>query len=868
MKYLSLVFALCFTLSSYGQKIPFQGKLTENDEPVTGTKDLTFSFESTEWTETHSSVSILDGFYSVVLGSITPLPDDLFASSDEASLIISVGEISLSPITIYQPYKQKVFTDTYDGTTDQPALTVNRSGSAGSSFAAAEVIAEMDDDSYALYGQATGAGSNYAVYGYANGEGATNWGTFGIARGAGDGSEGYGTGSYNNGAVGYARDNTWGNTGVWGRAYGAQGVDNIGVAGWAEVNNGSDTILNQGVLGRALGPGINYGVHGIAEAGVENWAGWFDGNVNVNGELMVNGEPFSGGSSTGVPDSIEATDIKLLNAEGKLRTHLNIYEPTNAGSLVLYGANDSTKVIVGSSYSGYGGYIGLYDSLRNQGARLFVNTKGVGNLYTYDANHKVAGWFGNQGNTGGFMQLAGYDQSGVFTGATYTGMASWNNGLPYFIMEGSSEDPFTTLVEFGASLNGQSSEVPYFNMNSSTRAINGQSAAISLGVSEQDLGFLELHGGNDRNWDVRAVLQVDSVGSLGTAGRLELLGPLGDVDNNVKGIMRVGANNDAGGTDPSGVSGEMILFGTNTPNVIMGGKQWENNDLAKMELLGSKSDGGSWALPNIGLDVFSDGTYDAGAINIFNTIDGTSYQTVGLTSNGRDNGGQLTLHSADASSIVVLQSSSVDGVQGGEINLLSSVEGSGIRMYGGSDFGADSNPVAQSHIAIYDNDSTYVYLWGDGSIDASGTISGQSVVQTSDQRLKDNIQTQMNSLEKIKSLRGVTFEWKSDPSNEQHIGFIAQEVQEIYPEMVTTNEDGYKAVNYAVLVSSLVEAIKELDKKVDMLADENAKMKAELSAASSRSSEIEQLRSEIASIRELLLSPAKESEATTIGQNR
>ncbi len=103
----------------------------------------------------------------------------------------------------------------------------------------------------------------------------------------------------------------------------------------------------------------------------------------------------------------------------------------------------------------------------------------------------------------------------------------------------------------------------------------------------------------------------------------------------------------------------------------------------------------------------------------------------------------------------------------------------------------------------------------------------------------------------------MTFEWKSDPSNEQHIGFIAQEVQEIYPEMVITNEDGYKAVNYAVLVSSLVEAIKELDKKVNMLADENAKMKAELSAASSKSSEIEQLRSEIASIRELLLSPTK-----------
>ncbi|WP_421896539.1 tail fiber domain-containing protein [Marinoscillum sp.] len=867
MKYLSLLFVLCFALSSHAQKIPFQGKLTENDEPVTGTKNLTFTFESTDWTETHTSVSILDGFYSVVLGSINPLPDDLFAAADEASLIISIGEVSLSPITIYQPYKQTVFTDTYDGTEDQPALTVQRSGSAGSSFAAAEVIAEMEDDSYALYGQATGTGSNYAVYGYANGAGITNWGTFGIARGSGDGSEGYGTGSYNNGAVGYARDNTWGNTGVWGRAYGTEGVDNIGVAGWSEVNNGSDTILNQGVLGRALGPGINYGVHGIAEAGVENWAGWFDGNVNVNGELMINGEPFSGGSSTGVPDSIEATDVKLLNAEGKLRTHLNIYEPTNAGSLVLYGANDSTKVIVGSSYNGYGGYIGLYDSLRNQGARLFVNTKGVGNLYTYDANHKVAGWFGNQGNAGGFMQLAGYNESGIFTGATYTGMASWNNGLPYFIMEGSSEDPFTTLVEFGASLNGKGSEVPYFNMNSNTRVFNGQSSAIALGVNEQDFGFLELHGGNDRNWDVRAILQVDSIGTLGTAGRLELLGPLGDANNDLINIVRIGANSDPGGSDPSGASGEIQLFGPNTPNITMGGKQWENNDLPRFELLGSKMDNGYWAIPNIGMEVSTDGTYDAGVLNMFNTETDVSHHTVTLTSNGRDNGGQLILHSADASSMVVLESSSVDGVQGGEITLLSSVSGSGIRMYGGSDFNADSNPIAQSHIAVHDTDSTYVFIWGSGDIDVSGTISGQTVVQTSDQRLKENIRNQVNALEKVKSLRGVTFEWKNDDQNEQHIGFIAQEVEEVYPEMVNTKADGYKAVNYAVLVSSLVEAIKELDKKVSLLTDENAKMKAELSASVNQS-EMELLKSEIASIREILMLPVKESESATVGQNR
>jgi len=89
---------------------------------------------------------------------------------------------------------------------------------------------------------------------------------------------------------------------------------------------------------------------------------------------------------------------------------------------------------------------------------------------------------------------------------------------------------------------------------------------------------------------------------------------------------------------------------------------------------------------------------------------------------------------------------------------------------------------------------------------ADGTLT----TATSDIRLKENITTLNNGLHKVLQLRGVNFTWKSEPQMGTRIGFIAQEVEEIIPELVFTNEvDGYKGVNYAEMTAVLVEAVKE-----------------------------------------------------------
>lgn len=94
-----------------------------------------------------------------------------------------------------------------------------------------------------------------------------------------------------------------------------------------------------------------------------------------------------------------------------------------------------------------------------------------------------------------------------------------------------------------------------------------------------------------------------------------------------------------------------------------------------------------------------------------------------------------------------------------------------------------------------------------GAILASGEISAFS-----DERLKTNIKTIDDALNKVLALRGVYF----DKDNKKNIGVIAQEVEKIIPEVVS-NTGEYKAVAYANIVGLLIESIKELTAKVETL---------------------------------------------------
>ena len=88
-------------------KISFQGKLLENGTAVTDSVTITFSIDD-YWSETHN-VNVINGFYSVTLGSDTPIPDSIFINNSSAVLHISVEGVNLEPDTeiLSSPYAFK-----------------------------------------------------------------------------------------------------------------------------------------------------------------------------------------------------------------------------------------------------------------------------------------------------------------------------------------------------------------------------------------------------------------------------------------------------------------------------------------------------------------------------------------------------------------------------------------------------------------------------------------------------------------------------------------------------------------------------------------------------------------------------------------
>ena len=92
---------------------------------------------------------------------------------------------------------------------------------------------------------------------------------------------------------------------------------------------------------------------------------------------------------------------------------------------------------------------------------------------------------------------------------------------------------------------------------------------------------------------------------------------------------------------------------------------------------------------------------------------------------------------------------------------------------------------------------------------------------SSDERLKTNIKPVDDSLNKIIKLNGVSFEWKDGyddrVQNKTNLGVIAQDVQEVIPEIVKERKDGYLAVQYDQLVPVLIEAVKDQQKQIDEL---------------------------------------------------
>jgi hypothetical protein len=172
--------------------------------------------------------------------------------------------------------------------------------------------------------------------------------------------------------------------------------------------------------------------------------------------------------------------------------------------------------------------------------------------------------------------------------------------------------------------------------------------------------------------------------------------------------------------------------------------------------------------------------------------------------------------------------------EGGQITLKKSLTGSTL------DWTIDQNgsTVANARLRIFSGitETNGVAILENGNVGignispttklyVNGDITANSVSGTSDSRFKTNIRPVTNALDKVKALQGVYFNWnqKTFPEKEfgaqDELGFIAQEVEKIVPEIVVKEKtkEEYRSVKYDKLVALLVEAIKEQQKQIEKL---------------------------------------------------
>jgi len=100
-----------------------------------------------------------------------------------------------------------------------------------------------------------------------------------------------------------------------------------------------------------------------------------------------------------------------------------------------------------------------------------------------------------------------------------------------------------------------------------------------------------------------------------------------------------------------------------------------------------------------------------------------------------------------------------------------------------------------------------------------------SINNPSDITLKDNIAPINN--DDFNKLNPVSFTFKDDEKNKKHYGFIAQELETVYPELVTNTELGFKSVNYIEMIPILLSQMKNMQMDIDKLKEEIHKMKNE-----------------------------------------
>jgi hypothetical protein len=217
-------------------------------------------------------------------------------------------------------------------------------------------------------------------------------------------------------------------------------------------------------------------------------------------------------------------------------------------------------------------------------------------------------------------------------------------------------------------------------------------------------------------------------------------------------------------------------------------------------------------------DSFSGTLSGSGSINITGNVAATNFTGNGSGLTGISADDANTLDGLDSTQF--LRSDAADQKTSGTLTfndniLLTFGTGNDFELFcDGSNMYFDLNSTGVGSLFLRDGTTTrFTFARSTGNFTATGEITAFS-----DVRLKDNIEVIADPLSKILSIRGVTFTRNDlEDTETRHMGVIAQEVEQYFPEVVNTTEDGTKTVNYGAMAGAFIEAFKTQQNQINEL---------------------------------------------------
>lgn len=708
----------------------------------------------------------------------------------------------------------------------------------------------------------TGKGTGISVLTNGNG---TTLSTFGINAGAFGG-----TGS-NTGVQGTVSDLQSGMLG-----YGLFGLN----------TNFSNLGTGYGVYGRSTGSLTNYGVFGEASGGTTNWAGYFKGNSHFTDRLSVgtllsdypimvkmNQSLFNNSLIYAEVEGSESVDDIAIKGLSKPIDNYGIGGQFEGGKIGVEGISNSNGSMIytgvfGKSSGGTGTNYGLRG----------VSTGGITNLGVYgEASGGVNNWSGYfKGNSHFTKSLNVGTTNDDYPIHLKVHQDSINSTInvhgAHFEITNVSDYFATAVVGFSKGENlhgvGGTFEGGHIGAIGKVDAISYE-GTLNL---HRHSGLEGISHGNENTYNTgiygESWYGLDNKGVIGTtAGPNKNTGIYGEASNYYYGSNAVeniairgfayGAETLYGGYLYSDGAVSTTNYGiyaiaekATDKNYAVYGES--TNGVGERYAIYGKAPG-SWAAYFEGKGYFSD------SVGIGTTSPGVKFTVDGGSDASLTGGGYIMTNSLGATNVVIDNNEIMARNNGAAAPLWINNEGGNV----GINNRTSSSPKTNLHIrhddpgfgmgSIQDavglriDNFTFVKHWtlnagGFGHLrlfDTDGTEVGDfnpvsgTYVSVSDRRVKSNVEKMPDILDKIKILSPKSYQFKNDKRKTAHLGFLAQDVEGIFPELVEYNKNTDKyLMNYSGFGVIAIKGIQELDA-------ENLKLKSEIHVLKSKNEDLE-----------------------------